>query len=230
MARPPPPIPHWPTLLLLGYLPLVKILATLANAGEAWSLALFYGGGLLLSAGVLAWEGGWESLNPLLKSPLRGIWVGACLFGGLMALAALLLFWPAPQPYIPLWLHHLISLFDPFTVSMAYESGEWNAAPWDFLRAGLGGLAEEWVFRGVLLWRWLGSEDGEYPYPSTLGPWGRVVALNAYFALLHWPATQPELAVAFLGGCVLSLLLIWRRNLWIIGTLHLAFNWKMLVG
>ncbi len=215
------------TLALLCYLPLVK-----------WGLPhgmprmlLFYGGGFGLAALAIWREGDWPLLRPLFARPVAGLGRGLLLYGWLVALGTLLLYAPLLQPYLPYGVYDLAALFDPLPLYLAVKRG----GPWPegWLLAGgmLGAVAEEWIFRAVLFWRWVqatGAPGGHrgWPPPGVLVKLGVV---SAAFAALHWPQSPGMLAAAFLGSGVLGWLLYRRGSLAEVAVLHALFNGALLV-
>lgn len=81
-----------------------------------------------------------------------------------------------------------------------------------FLAVILAPLAEEVIFRGVLL-------------PVMVRKWGLgpAIMLNAlFFALVH--AHVPSMAPLFVFSAALSLAYLWTGSLWVPVTMHMAFN------
>ena len=95
-----------------------------------------------------------------------------------------------------------------------------------------GSVAEEWIFRVVLVWGGLArlgllpGADGRDALSARrlLAAAALLLVVNAYFTLLHLPHSPLVLAQAFAGGVALSLWLLWRRNAYGIALLHALFN------
>ena len=224
-----------PDLLLLGWLPLIK---WTQPAGLA-RMALFHGGGSLLALAAVWRRGDWPRLRTLFSSPLWGLAAAALSFGFLMAGAVILLYAPIIQPYLPFWLYGLIALFDPLPLRGAFSSPAFSGSAWPdglmavlpgWLALAAGSVAEEWIFRVALFWRWSGPppdpSDGE---PGRLPPAAvalKLAGVSAYFAALHWPHAPEQIAIAFLGSLVLGWVLWRTRNFTLVAALHTLFNWK----
>jgi membrane protease YdiL (CAAX protease family) len=225
------PKPAWPLFLL--YLPLVK-LATAPLAGGSGLAAralLFYGGGVGLSLLLVHREQSWPRLRGLLQRPLQGIGLGVAAFlilaGGATLLSIVLETGRGPVALLlrpPAGLLDLRPLWSGLVEGALRPDAGWLAF------SGGGALAEEWIFRCVLLWRWVVRNGDTEPAPGTaLRTWrataGKLLLVNLYFAALHWPQPLPALGVALLGGLTLGVVVLWRPNYWLIATLHLLFNW-----
>ncbi len=130
---------------------------------------------------------------------------------------------------LPYALYDLAALFDPMPVYVGLRQGTLAVAPLAWAAAAAGALAEEWIFRGALFWRWLPAVPPEGPR-ALAGAGARLAAVSAYFAALHWPQPPQALAVALLGSLALGGVLLWKRNLALIAGLHVLFNWRMLLG
>jgi len=218
---------RWPTLVLLVWLPLVKW-----GLPRSWArLVLFCGVGSAWAAFAVWWEGDAARVRQLFARPgwalLRGVWVYVML----VAAATILLYVPLIQPWLPYAVYDLAGLFDPMPVYLAFAQGGPIAPAGAWIVMALGSLAEEWMFRAVLYWRWLPARDAEGP-PRTVphpGAEMRLLAFSVYFALLHWPQPLGPMIVALLGSLVLGNLLLWRRSLVEVAVLHVLFNWRLLV-
>ena len=239
---------RWPTAALVCWLPLVKW----SFPGGGTRTVLFYGGGLLLSLVALRLGGGWPRVRPLFRAPGAGLAAALAVFAALMAISFLLLSFSWPRSLLPPPLPELIALFDPRPVFASLGGGGHGFADGMALgwAAGAGGwaagaIAEEWIFRVALLWRWVapgknagkdaGKDAGapaQSPRPSeadSLLPMGfKLVMVSAYFAALHWPQSFAQLATAFLGALVVGGMLLRWRNFYLISALHVLFNWKAL--
>lgn len=225
------------TLLLLLWMPLVKWLLPPGLS----RFALFYGGGGALSALAVLREQDWARLRPLFAHPWRGLLDGMGAFAALMVTAAVLILFPPLQPWLPLWVLDALSLLDPLPAYIAFQSHRLEAPPQALLLTGIGAIAEEWVFRAVLLWRWAHPATPSSPAlstpspPGAMRPWHgipqlwRVLAVSLYFALMHWPGHPMQLVIAFSGSLVLGVVLLWSRNFTLVAVLHVLFNWKTLV-
>lgn len=222
---------RWPTWLLLVFLPLVK-----------WSLPagplrllLFLGGGVVLAALAIVREGDAPRVRPLLAAPLRGVYGGLLGYATLVAGATVLLYVPLLQPLLPDALYDLAALFNPLPVYLAVARGDALAPPGTWALMAVGAVAEEWIFRVALLWRWLRPQVGSDAPPAWPAPAAaaaiaaKVLAVSAYFALLHWPQPPAAIGVAFLGGIVAALALVWTRSLALVATLHVLFNLRALL-
>ncbi|MEE8433344.1 MAG: hypothetical protein V3S64_01020, partial [bacterium] len=215
----------WPTAALVCWLPLVKW----GFPGGGPRTALFYGGGLLLSL-VAVWHGGlrhgglrhcglrhrglrhrggWPRVRPLFRAPGAGLAAAVAGFAALMAISALLLSFSWPRTLLPPPLPELIALFDPRPVYASLSGGghgfpAGTAFGWAAGAIGwaAGAIAEEWIFRVALLWRWVATEKNagkpagaparnpaRNPGPrraDTLPLMGiKLVMVSAYFAALH---------------------------------------------
>jgi membrane protease YdiL (CAAX protease family) len=224
---------RWPTALLLVWLPLVK-----------WGLPysglrflLFFGGGSALAALALWREGHWPRVAPLFAGPLRGV-IGALYGYGLLVAAAVpLLYLPLLQPVLPGVVAELAALFDPMPVYLLVARGGPYPDPAFATLVAAGSLAEEWIFRTALFWRWLPSAARAAPDASAglrarlpgPGVLLRLLAVSAGFAALHWPQPPGALLVALLGSLVLGLVLWLRRSFALVATLHVLFNWRLLL-
>jgi len=218
---------HWPTVLLLCWLPLVKW-----GLPAGWPrLLLFFAGGSAL-AGLAVWRAGdWLRVRPLFAAPWRGLLAGLYGYTMLVGLGAVLVYLPLIQPVLPFALYELATLFDPMPVYLVLASGGPFPPLATLAGVALGSAAEEWIFRVALFWRWLPAQPATAP-PRLLpraGALARLVAVSAYFAALHWPQPPGALAVALLGSLVVGLVLLWRPNYALLATLHVLFNWRLLV-
>jgi Type II CAAX prenyl endopeptidase Rce1-like len=218
---------RWPTLLLVLWLPLVKW-----GLPPGWPrLLLFFGAGSALAALAVRLEGDAPRVAPLFAAPWQGLLGGLWGYALLVAGASVLIYAPLLQPVLPFALYDLATLFDPLPVYLAVARGDALPAPLTVAGVALGSLAEEWMFRVALFWRWLPARDAAAPprrVPS-LGALGRLLAVSAYFAALHWPQPAGALAVALLGSLALGTLLLVRPNFALLGTLHVLFNWRLLL-
>ena len=147
----------WSTTALLCWLPLVK-----------WGLpsgvprtALFYGGGMLLSLVALRPGGGWPRVRPLFRAPVTGLASAVSGFTLLMACSAVLLTFSWPRTLLPPALAELIAFFDPWPVYALLSGGGHGFPAAKALGWAAGAIAEEWIFRVALLWRWVATE--KYP-------------------------------------------------------------------
>lgn len=210
----------WPTVLLLLWLPGIKW----ALAPGAARLALFYGGGCLLG-GLAVWRGGDVArVRVLLRAPLAGGVTALLGFAALMVGSTLLWISPILQTGLPKALVDLVILFDPLPVILALQGGGPHPGGWLLLGAAGGALAEEWIFRVVLLWRWVPAGEGL----PTRGM--KLLLVSGYFAALHWPQAPFQMGVALSGALLLGALLLWRRNFALVAVLHSVFNLKIAAG
>ncbi len=218
---------RWPTFLLLAWLPLVKW-----GLPAGWPrLLLFFGGGSVLAALAVSREGDWPRVRPLLAGAVRGVLAGLWGFALLVAGATVLLYFPPIQPLLPVPLYDLAVQFDPMPLYLAYAQGDAWPQPATLARIALGSVAEEWIFRVGLFWRWLPPALTSAP-PRLAVPVGallRLLALSAYFAALHWPQSGGAMLIAGLGSLVVGLVLLWKRNFALVATLHVLFNWRLLI-
>ncbi|HKI98248.1 MAG TPA: CPBP family intramembrane glutamic endopeptidase [bacterium] len=218
---------RWPTLLLLLWLPLVKW-----SLPAGWlRLLLFFVGGCAL-AGFAVWkEGDWPRLQPLFARPWRGLAIGLGVYALLVVVALGLLIVPGIFRLLPLPLYALVSMFDPRPVVHTLAMGGPLPSAVAVAVFGLGSVAEEWMFRTVLFWRWLPARDTDGPRRvfSHPGAQARLVVVSVYFAALHWPQPPGAMLVALLGSLVLGNLLLWARNFTQVALLHVLFNWRLLL-
>ena len=221
------PARRWPTLLLLVWLPLAKW-----GLPAGWPrLLLFFGGGCVLAALAVLREGDWPRVRPLLGGALRGVLAGLWGFALLVAGATVLLYFPPLQPFLPPPLYDLAARFDAMPLYRTYAQGSAWPAPATLAGIALGSLAEEWIFRVGLFWRWLPPAVTAAP-PRLAVPAGallRLLAVSAYFAALHWPQPAGALLVAGLGSLGVGLVLLWKRSFALVATLHMLFNWRLLL-
>ena len=212
-------------------------------AGLAPRVALFHGVGGLWCGLLLAWEGRLAAIAALAARPWAGLLQGVLGFAALAGSATLLL--RLPSGALPSWLPGLLH---PLDISPLYDDPRFPVQPGGLLRLVLvmgGGMLEEWIFRCALWLRWSGglrwagagparplppyegksASAGWRGNPSPLEHGWKLLGVSAYFALLHWPQGAAAMLQAFAGSLVLGALLWWRRNFWLIATLHALFNW-----
>lgn len=217
---------RWPTLLLLLWLPVVKW-----SLHAGWPrLLLFFVVGCAL-AGLAVWrEGDWDVVRPLFQRPWRGIAWGIGVYAALVAVAAGLLYGAAADRWLPLPLLALVSMFDPWPVYLRLSYGGPFPSVAVLALFVLGSVAEEWLFRTVLFWRWLPERDrsGSRRVFSHPGAQARLIAVSIYFAVLHWPQPHSAMVVALLGSLVLGNLLLGWRSFSLAATLHVLFNLRLL--
>ncbi len=198
--------------------------------------AMFYGGSLLLTVGVVLQTGQHGLFSPLFRQPLRGVGQGFSLFALLLLAGWALLYIPWLQPWWPHWMLDLLDAFDPWPSWNMLQQNQ----PWFITNgwlAGLGGGIEEWLFRGLLFWGWLTPAQRSQPSWQKLkqcqnlglcgAVLGKALLVSTFFALLHVPAPGTQLLSAFLGGMALSWLLWWKQSLLRVAVLHGLFNWKI---
>jgi membrane protease YdiL (CAAX protease family) len=217
---------RWPTAVLLLWLPLVKW-----GLPPGWPrVLLFFAGGSALAALAVWRERDGARVRPLFRAPLSGLLRGLYGYALLVAVGTVLLYLRPLQPILPSALLDLATLFDPAPVYLAFGGdAAWPSAG-TLAAIAAGSLAEEWMFRVALFWRWLPARDAEGP-PRLLPRAGallRLAAVSAYFAALHWPQPPGALLVALLGGLAVGWLLLWQRSYVTVATLHVLFNWRLL--
>lgn len=193
----------WPGLLL-SYLAAGAWLSHALALPLPWRVLLLQGVCALWCVAALGRSGQLRHHAALLRRPLRHAAVALALgLAGWWALHRLTA--PTPIPWPP-------------------GIGKGANGPW----AALGGALEEWIFRGALLWHWLGESPAE-PFlrrADRIGvpAMGKVVALAGSFAALHAPQGLPMVLAALGGGLALSGLMLWRRSLVLVALLHALFN------
>jgi len=169
-----------------------------------WRVGLLQGVCAVWCAAALLREGLLRPYGALLRRPLRH---------GAVALALGLAGW---------WVLHRPA--GPATIPWPPGADGGAPAVW----AALGGALEEWIFRGALLWRWLGASPAEpLAWRADRAGWlaaGKVVALAGIFAALHVPQGLPMVLAGLGGGLALSGLMLWRRSLVLVALLHGLFN------
>lgn len=218
---------RWPTLLLLAWLPAVKW-----SLGAGWlRLLLFYGAGSALAGGAVWWERDGPRVRPLFARPWRGVAWGVTIYAALVVAAVVLLYGPGLARWLPFPALALVSLFDPWPVYLRLAHGGPFPSVAMLALFVLGSVAEEWLFRTVLFWRWLPERDRSGPRRvlSHPGAQARLVAVSVYFAALHWPQPQGEILVALVGGLVVGNVLLWARSFTLAATLHVLFNLRLLL-
>lgn len=217
---------RWPTLLLLLWLPAVKW-----SLQAGWPrLLLFFVVGCAL-AGLVVWrEGDWARVRPLFARPWRGLGWGVAGYAALVGVASLLLYGPGLVRWLPLPVLALVSLFDPLPVYLRLAHGGPFPSAAVLALFVLGSVAEEWLFRTVLFWRWLPERDRSGPRRilSHPGAQARLLVVSVYFAVLHWPQPRGAILVALLGSLVVGNVLLWWRSFTLAATLHVLFNLRLL--
>lgn len=211
---------------LTAYFPLLlwTIPATAGTAGLALRVGLFHGGGTLWSLLVLWREGRLAAISRLTARPGQGVALGVLGFLLLAGVATALL--RLPSGTLPTWLPGLLHPLDlsplPSDPRLPTDTGA-------VLRLALlmgGGALEEWIFRCALWLRWAGLPGAEGKF--TLTHARKLLAVSAYFALLHSAQGSQAMLYAFFGSMVLGGVLARSRNLWLIATLHALYNWNTL--
>lgn len=221
---------------LLVYFPLLLLLLRLLPARSsvaalALRVGLFHGIGALWSLLLLRREGGLAAFAALASRPWRGLGQGLLAFVALAGVITLLLRLPAGilPSWLPVFLHPLdLSPLPSDPRLPTHMSGFAHLV----LVMGGGGL-EEWIFRCALWLRWAGGlpsppEPSSRANPISLAHCLKLGAVSLYFSILHWPHGQQAIIQAFSGSLVLGGLLYWRRNFWLIATLHALYNWNTL--
>lgn len=233
---------EWPWLALWTWLPLAKLsgLFILPDQMLYAGFALFYGGSLFLLVVLLRQRADWRHARSLFNNPVPGLLAGFFCFAVLAGVATALhtsVKFGIADVHVDRWLANIVlALTEPLDVLSRWERLGWThlagTAPYMGL-AGVGGGLEEFIFRVGLFWRWLRPPPS---HPATvqetaivgLPPWPEVImkmlVVNVFFALLHWPQPWTALAVAFLGGLAVTIMLLRWRNIWMIATLHLLYN------
>ena len=129
-----------------------------------------------------------------------------------------------PGHMLPAWLPELLQPLDLSQFPFAHRFSTNSKGMLRLAMLMVGGALEEWIFRCALWLRWAGV-----PQPGrkfTLAHAQKLLAVSGYFALLHSSQGAQAMLQAFSGSMVLGGVLAWRRNLWIIATLHVIFNWS----
>ena len=208
-------------MLVLAMLVVGKgaLLAHCSDSPLSCGLA-YYTVAMAVTAWALGASGRLSGLIPLFDHPVRGLCMALAGFALLVLLASLLVAY-LPNPALKDLLRPLSGL-----------------AGWAFLKGGapfwggygvVGAAVEELVFRVGLFGAW-GLADSDNGFARNMGATSlKLLAVNGLFAVLHWPQPPIMLLIAFLGGAVLSLVLLWSRNAPLIIVLHMLYNAKTMV-